>query len=1064
MAIGDVDGDGDLDVVAPRAYANGGFVLLRNEGGGRFGAPVTFAGTGRAAGIVMADFNADGRLDVALTDSDALTTGNTVSIYFGNGTSSTFASRQAFSAGAGTVVPVGIAAADFDADGDVDLAVAGYGYVGSSSSVILLRNNGNGTFAAPVSFPSGAGPYDLAVGDITGDGKPDLAIGHENYRVTVLANDGTGGFAAPVSYTVGGTFAGPLFPTVALGDVDRDGDLDVLYGNTRTWDGNLTGHVVQMRNNGTGTLTRAADIPLFWYSAGPADLATADLNGDGAVDILAGSYDGRTADGVHIIYNDGTGGFGPATRYPAGQITSAVAAADINGDGRPDVLTTDSYSNAVTVRYNPPSGPFPIVDDNFAAYGQRFQDAADVDGDGDLDLFTSGPHPSHASGVILRNNGTGSFLDKTEIINGLDGVTAGVLRDLNGDGRPDLLFNNANTSSQYDFFTAMNNGDGTFGAITRWVVRSAGWGEVDAFDLDGDGDLDVVDMEAEGAPNIPDGRFFIAINNGNGTFQTPYSYDLLPGRPEDVVAGDFNHDGHLDLAMTNNGAYGFDTKVFIVLGHGDGTFDPPIVYTACRGPLYLVKGDFDGDGHLDLATLNSGYDNEGAETVTLLFGTGTGTFNRISCLYAPFSPDLLGASGIEVGDVDGDGDPDLMTTGASNDIALYLNDGTGTFAFPYRLGAVTGTHAPVFGDFTGDGRPDIAILSSRPPAGADSGVAVLPGLSTPLPTPTPGATSTPSSTPDPTSTPTATPTPTLTPAPTTTPGATPTPTATPSPTSSATPTPAGSATPTPTPPAQALNLSTRMRVQTGDNVGIGGFIITGAAPKHVLLRAIGPSITGLPGVLADPVLELHGPAGFTTVTNNNWQDDPAQAVLIQASGLAPTNNLEAAIDATLAPGAYTGVVKGNGGTTGIGLVEVYDLSPAVLSKLGNISTRALVGTGNDIVIAGFILGNPPQAGGLTNLVLRGIGPSLTALGVANALANPTLELRDSNGTVVISNNDWQDDSVQAAQLTASGLAPANPLESGIAIALSPGAYTALLAGQGNSSGIGVVEVYDRGAP
>ena len=214
-------------------------------------------------------------------------------------------------------------------------------------------------------------------------------------------------------------------------------------------------------------------------------------------------------------------------------------------------------------------------------------------------------------------------------------------------------------------------------------------------------------------------------------------------------------------------------------------------------------------------------------------------------------------------------------------------------------------------------------------------------------------------------------------------------------------------------------------------------------------------------MLADPVLELHGPAGFTTVINNNWQDDPAQAVLIQASGLAPTNNLESAIDATLAPGAYTGVVKGNGNTTGIGLVEVYDLSQAVLSKLGNISTRALVGTGNDIVIAGFILGN--NSGG-TRLVLRGIGPSLTAFGVANALANPTLELRNSSGAILASNNDWQDEPAQAAELTAAGLAPTNPSESGIAITLGPGQYTALLSGVNNTTGVGVVEVFDRGPP
>jgi hypothetical protein len=252
-----------------------------------------------------------------------------------------------------------------------------------------------------------------------------------------------------------------------------------------------------------------------------------------------------------------------------------------------------------------------------------------------------------------------------------------------------------------------------------------------------------------------------------------------------------------------------------------------------------------------------------------------------------------------------------------------------------------------------------------------------------------------------------------------------------------------------------------MRVQTDDNVGIGGFIITGTAPKHVLLRAIGPSITGLTGVLADPVLELHGPAGFTTVVNNNWQDDPVQAAAILATGLAPTNNLEAAIDATLNPGAYTGVVSGNGGTSGIGLIEVYDLSQAVLSKLGNISTRAFVGTGNDIVIAGFILGN--NNGG-TRIVIRGIGGSLTLVGVPNALANPTLELRDSNAALLASNDDWGSDPAQAAELTAAGLAPTDASESGIAITLGPGQYTALLAGQGNTTGVGVIEVYDRGAP
>jgi hypothetical protein len=252
-----------------------------------------------------------------------------------------------------------------------------------------------------------------------------------------------------------------------------------------------------------------------------------------------------------------------------------------------------------------------------------------------------------------------------------------------------------------------------------------------------------------------------------------------------------------------------------------------------------------------------------------------------------------------------------------------------------------------------------------------------------------------------------------------------------------------------------------MRVQTGNNVGIGGFIITGSTPKHVLLRAIGPSLTqfGVPDVLADPVLELHGPGAFVTTTNDNWRDDPVQEAAILATGIPPTNDFESAIDATLAPGNYTAIVKGKNNTSGVALVEVYDLTATALSKLGNISTRAFVDTGSNIVIAGFILGSHS---GNDRIVVRGIGPSLTAAGVPNALADPTLELHDSNGALLVANNDWQDNPAQAAELIAAGLAPTNNLESAMATTLPPGLYTALLAGLNNGTGVGLVEVYDRG--
>jgi Metallo-peptidase family M12/Kelch motif len=318
-------------------------------------------------------------------------------------------------------------------------------------------------------------------------------------------------------------------------------------------------------------------------------------------------------------------------------------------------------------------------------------------------------------------------------------------------------------------------------------------------------------------------------------------------------------------------------------------------------------------------------------------------------------------------------------------------------------------------------------------------------------TPTPSPTSTPGT---PTPSPSATATPPTTP---TIPPATPTPSSSPTP-PAPTPTPSAS----PTPAAQALNLSTRMQVLTGENVGIGGLIITGTAPKHLLFRAIGPSLTqlGVANALADTVLSVQGPS-FPTITNDNWQDDPVQAAAIIATGIPPSNSLESAIDVTLLPGSYTAIISGKNNLTGVGLIEVYDLSHAVPSKLANISTRAFVSTGENIVIGGFLLGGNT---GDDRLIIRGVGPSLTGLGVGNALANPGLELRDSNGAVLISNNDWQDDSAQAAEISAAGLALSDPAESGIAATLPPGLYTALLSGQNNGTGVGLVEIYDRGAP
>jgi len=269
---------------------------------------------------------------------------------------------------------------------------------------------------------------------------------------------------------------------------------------------------------------------------------------------------------------------------------------------------------------------------------------------------------------------------------------------------------------------------------------------------------------------------------------------------------------------------------------------------------------------------------------------------------------------------------------------------------------------------------------------------------------------------------------------------------------SSTPTP----TPTPRPPSQAqlLNISTRMRVQTGENVLIGGFIITGTDPKKVLLRAIGPSLTGqgVPDALADPVLVLPGKDSRVITSNDNWKD--TQQAEIEATGVPPTNDLESALIITLDPDSYTVIVSGKGAASGVGLVEGYDLDQSADSQLANISTRGFVEAGSNVMIGGFILGNSV---GTTNVLIRALGPSLADQQVQDALGDPTLELHDENGALVETNDNWKD--TQQAEIEATGIPPTNDLESAIIATLPATAHTAVVAGKNGLTGVALVEVY-----
>lgn len=262
---------------------------------------------------------------------------------------------------------------------------------------------------------------------------------------------------------------------------------------------------------------------------------------------------------------------------------------------------------------------------------------------------------------------------------------------------------------------------------------------------------------------------------------------------------------------------------------------------------------------------------------------------------------------------------------------------------------------------------------------------------------------------------------------------------------------------TPLNPSQLQNISTRVQVLPGDQVPIAGFIVTGTDAKKTIVRGLGPSLSdkGVSNVLGDPTLELHDSSG-TRAFNDNWQDSQAQA--IKDSSVPPTNDFESAIVDDLPAGnaEYTAILRGKNDTSGVGQVEVYDLDLSANSQLANISTRGYVGTGTGVLIGGFILG--PSQNASTTTVIRAIGPSLSGQGVTDALADPTLELHNADGTLLASNDNWQD-GPDAAQIQSVGLAPTDPKESALVLAAESGKYTAIVSGLNNSTGVALVEVY-----
>lgn len=707
-AYGDVDADGDLDAVAAREYwFSPGIAVLLNRGDGTFGPESLYhLGSSMSVGDVkLSDFDSDGDLDAVTTVPGNAGTDSRIALWRNNG-DATFSPAQLFAAGPG---PTGLVVGDFNGDRFPDVITADNGYVaGSNATISLLRHNGltgpQAGFLAPQSTNVGDNCMRLAAGDIDGDGDLDLVVGRGDTTggpngINVLTNNGAGTFTVVQSFTSApGAYRNSY--AVQLADVDRDGRLDLISGGAIN--SSSTYGVVAVRRNEGGTFGAPTLYALVSWSFTPYDIKAADVDGDGWLDVLAATPSGRAVDGWNRLTNDRTGRFGAPEFWHAAKWTYAVDALDVDGDGDRDVLTVGHDSSVITVHLNQ-DGQFVVPSVYTTGTLSSGLEEGDLDHDSDLDLVTVGG----SGGQILRNQGNRTFT--VQQFSTPFRPTDMILRDMNNDGFLDLVLR------EYDFAVALNNGAGSFqpAVITRVSATQAG--EVGAFDLDGDGDRDIVATDPG-----PAARVYLFRNLGDGvTFTFANSFGGA-GLPFGVEGGDVDHDGDIDLVIQN--ALG----ITVYLGNNDFTFSPEPTGTPGY-PFRLV--DINADGDLDIV-YQQPQDSFGTVFVGTMLGFGDGGFDRPWIIEGPsgLEASFRISSDLDVQDVGGDGVPDVaLTNNAPNDLSIFLGNGNGTLRPHDRYGAGYAAAHTALGDFDRDGEVDAAVSISLPPSGISSGVVILYG-------------------------------------------------------------------------------------------------------------------------------------------------------------------------------------------------------------------------------------------------------------------------------------------------------------------------------------------------
>jgi len=638
--------------------------------------------------VVVADFNNDGKDDVVVADlcadsvSCAPTGPSSVSMLLGNG-DGTFRSHVDYLTAVGST---SLAVGDFNNDGKKDVAVANICSDAScvASSVSILLGNGDGTFQPHVDYATGAGALAIAVGDLNGDGKPDVVTADYFEAASVLLGNGDGTFQAHVDYPT--SACNPIDActapeAIAIADFNGDHKPDLATANY------YGGNVSILLGNGDGTLQPHLDQAQL---SNPSAIAAADLNGDGKIDIVVDDINNNIADAIAILFGNGDGTFQQKVGYRTGGIGTkakpAIAIADFTGNGKWDIAINNVIGNSVSEFAGAGDGTFPYNEAWGTGSGPFYIAVGDFNGDDKKDIVAVNVDDDTLS--VLLGNGDNTFQARPD-----SDWFAGPLpsaADLNGDGKADLIVSGGIFAR---LSVLLGYGNGTFQHRTDF---DPGAGQTLIADFNRDGKPDFAAVIACDS-SCPSSFVRVYLGNGDGTFKPPVDY-AVPFTAISLVSADFNSDGKFDLMVS----FGNGLRTF--LGNGDGTF-------RSSGDLSmeavgnLVASDFNGDGKADLVTADTRN-----PSFNVLLGNGDGTFRGPVTYLLPHP--ASSAPVLAVGDINGDNKPDVVTPGS---VFLGLGDGTLGPPLDYDPGT-SAVWALAIGDFDGDGRADVAVADGDTPS------------------------------------------------------------------------------------------------------------------------------------------------------------------------------------------------------------------------------------------------------------------------------------------------------------------------------------------------------------